>query len=153
MAATGPAEAAIEGDWRLTGSDGFMDVHLTDKLAVEVYSRDPDNCEKLAFEAMTPDEATCIDLAIADIVQSLATARPRNSPQRTRSTPPRSSSPATSPLVVAVASTFHWISRTTRSSRWSMTASSPRLLPSGSKPLGSSASVHVGDGRHASPRL
>jgi len=52
-----------------------MDVHLTDKLAVEVYSRDPDNCEKLAFEAMTPDEATCIDLAIADIVQSLATGQ------------------------------------------------------------------------------
>jgi len=32
----GAAEAAIEGDWATTGSDGFMDdSHLTDKLAVE----------------------------------------------------------------------------------------------------------------------
>ncbi|WP_372480925.1 Gfo/Idh/MocA family protein (plasmid) [Halomicrobium sp. HM KBTZ05] len=75
MAATGPAEDVAEGDWRLVGSDGFMDVHLTDRLAVEVYSTDPDDCEEQTFEEMVPGEATAIDLAIADVVQAQSEGR------------------------------------------------------------------------------
>jgi len=74
MAATGPAEGVADGDWRLTGSDGFMDVHLTDKLAVNVYSSDPDACEELDFEEMAPG-TSCINRAIADIVDALDTGR------------------------------------------------------------------------------
>jgi len=74
MAATGPAEGVSEGDWRLIGSDGFMDVHLTDKLAVNVYSTDPDACEELSFDEMAPG-TSCIHLAIADIVDALATGK------------------------------------------------------------------------------
>jgi len=76
MAATGPAEAVTDGDWRLSGTDGYMDVHLTDKLAVEVYSTDPDDCEKLTFEETAPGEKTCIDLAITDVTRAAATGQP-----------------------------------------------------------------------------
>jgi len=75
MAATGPAEEVAEGDWRLVGSDGFMDVHLTDKLAVEVYSTDPETCGEQTFEEMVPGETTAIDLAIADVVQAQSEGR------------------------------------------------------------------------------
>jgi len=70
MAATGPAEAVADSDWRLVGTEGFIDVYLTDRLAVEVYSTDPQACEELEFEALAP-ETSCIDLAIADVVQCL----------------------------------------------------------------------------------
>ncbi|MDZ5812723.1 Gfo/Idh/MocA family oxidoreductase [Halorubrum sp. AD140] len=76
MAATGPAEAVAEGDWRLVGSDGFMDVHLTEKLAVEVFSTHSDACVEHAFEEMVPGETSTIDLAIADVVAALAEGRP-----------------------------------------------------------------------------
>jgi len=144
MAATGPAEAAIEGDWRLTGSDGFMDVHLTDKLAVEVYSRDPDNCEKLAFEAMTPDEATCIDLAIADIVQSLATGQ-------TSELDAENALNATEIIFAGYES-----ARRRGRVDLPLDIEDNPLDPSGLLPDGSNRgelAVIDGDGRHASPRL
>ena len=75
MAATGPATGLAEGDWRLVGSNGFIDVHLTDELAVQVYSTDPEACERLEFDELAPG-TTCIDLAIADIVQSLEEGEP-----------------------------------------------------------------------------
>jgi len=74
MAATGPAEAVAESDWRLVGSDGFIDVHLTDELAVKVYSTDAGACEELTFEELSP-ESSCIDLAIADVVAALTEGR------------------------------------------------------------------------------
>jgi len=58
-------------------TDSWM--HLTDKLAVEVYSRSPDNCEKLAFEAMIIDEATCIDPLSLTSCSRSQRARPLNS--------------------------------------------------------------------------
>jgi len=70
MAATGPATDVAESDWRLVGTDGFIDVHLTDEFAVNVYCTDPDDCEELNFESLTPS-GSCIDLAIADVVQAL----------------------------------------------------------------------------------
>ena len=75
MAATGPAQGVAESDWRLIGSDGFMDVHLTDKLAVEIYSTDSEACESRSFEELAPGAPSCIDLAIADVVQSLEERR------------------------------------------------------------------------------
>lgn len=74
MAATGPAAAVNDGDWRLIGTDGFMDVHLTEKLAVNVYSSDPEACEELSFEEMAPG-TSCITLAIEDVVDALESGR------------------------------------------------------------------------------
>ena len=71
MAATGPAADVVDSDWRLVGTDGFIDVHLTDRLGVQVYSTDPEDCEELTFDSLAP-EASCIDLAIADVVQAVA---------------------------------------------------------------------------------
>ena len=70
MAATGPGAGVAESDWRLIGTDGFIDVHLTDELAVKVFSTDPEVNEELVFDELTP-EGTCIDLAVADVVQTL----------------------------------------------------------------------------------
>jgi predicted dehydrogenase len=74
MAATGPGAGIADSDWRIVGSEGFIDVHLTDKFAVEVYSTDPENCEKVTFEELAA-EGSCIDLAIADIVDALEEGR------------------------------------------------------------------------------
>jgi len=70
MAATGPAADIADSDWRLVGDDGFIDVHLTDRIAVEVYTTDPDTCEQLEFSELAPD-SSCIDRAIADVVRAL----------------------------------------------------------------------------------
>jgi predicted dehydrogenase len=74
MAATGPGEGIAESDWRLIGSDGFIDVFLTDRFGVEVYSTDQADCEALEFEKLAP-EGSCIDLAIADVVAALEEGR------------------------------------------------------------------------------
>jgi predicted dehydrogenase len=74
MAATGPGSGIAESDWRLIGTDGLIDVYLTDRLAVEVSSSDPEDCEKLSFETLTP-EGSCIDRAIADVVAALESGR------------------------------------------------------------------------------
>jgi len=73
-AATGPAADIAESDWRLVGSEGFIDVHLTDKLAVNVYTTDSDTCEELTFEEMAPG-TNCIARAIEDIVDALDSGR------------------------------------------------------------------------------
>jgi predicted dehydrogenase len=75
MAATGPAAGVAESDWRLIGSEGFIDVYLTDRLAVEIYSTDPEANQQLSFDELAPD-SSCIDLAIADVVAALADDRP-----------------------------------------------------------------------------
>jgi predicted dehydrogenase len=74
MAATGPAADVSDGDWRLVGTDGFMDVHLTEKLAVNIYSSDPEACEELTFEELASG-TSCITLGIADIVEAFQTGR------------------------------------------------------------------------------
>ena len=72
MAATGPATGINEGDWRLVGADGFMDVHLTDDLAVRVRGANG-NTEK-RYDALARGES-CIDRAIADVVDAVDTGR------------------------------------------------------------------------------
>lgn len=74
MAATGPGSGIADSDWRLIGSDGFIDVYLTDRFAVKVYSTDPDDCEETSFEELA-SEGSCIDLAIADVVAALEEGR------------------------------------------------------------------------------
>jgi predicted dehydrogenase len=70
MASTGPGADAVDSDWRLVGTDGFIDVYLTDRLAVQVYTVDPADCEELTFDRLA-SEASCIDLAVADVVQAV----------------------------------------------------------------------------------
>ncbi|WP_209309431.1 Gfo/Idh/MocA family protein [Haloarcula amylovorans] len=74
IAATGPAETMNESDWRLVGSEGFIDVHLTDELAVRVRSLDPDACEDRTYESLTTG-GSAIDHAIADVVDALKSGR------------------------------------------------------------------------------
>jgi len=70
MAATGPAAGVTESDWRLVGTDGFIDVYLTDRLAVEVYTSTPEDCGEVTFDELAPG-SSCLDRAIADVVRAL----------------------------------------------------------------------------------
>lgn len=74
IATTGPGESLNESDWRLVGTDGFIDVHLTDDLAVRVRSLDPEKNEDRQYDEMTTG-GSAIDLAIADVVDALVEGR------------------------------------------------------------------------------
>lgn len=75
MASTGPGAGLVGSDWRLTGTDGFIDVHVSDDVGVSVYTTDDGSGERLEFDSLTT-EASCIDLAIADVVGSLEEGQP-----------------------------------------------------------------------------
>jgi predicted dehydrogenase len=74
MAATGPASGIADSDWRLTGTEGFMDVNLTEELSVKTYTANQADGEVKTFDELTTANS-CIDLAIADIVDALETGR------------------------------------------------------------------------------
>ncbi|AGN01828.1 oxidoreductase domain-containing protein [Salinarchaeum sp. Harcht-Bsk1] len=73
MATTGPASEIADGDWRLVGTEGVMDVHLTDEVAVRVRSLADDETESFEYDGLAGEGESCIDRAIADVVQSVET--------------------------------------------------------------------------------
>ncbi len=75
MASTGPGDAIAEGDWRLIGSEGRIDVHLTDELSVRVSGLGTGVERVATFDSLAPG-SSCIDRAIADVIDALDRDRP-----------------------------------------------------------------------------
>jgi UDP-N-acetylglucosamine 3-dehydrogenase len=75
-ATTGPAADIADGDWRLVGTEGVMDVHLTDEVAVVIRSLEQRESERYEYDGLAGEGETCIDRAIADVVKSLETGEP-----------------------------------------------------------------------------
>ena len=73
VAVPGPTGSINAGDWRLVGEEGFIDVHLTDDVAVRVRGANG-NTEK-QYEGLARGE-TCVDRAIADVIDALDAGRP-----------------------------------------------------------------------------
>jgi len=69
MATTGPASEIADGDWRLVGEEGVMDVHLTDEVAVRVRSYADGRTIEREYDDLAPDES-CIDRAIEEVIQA-----------------------------------------------------------------------------------
>jgi hypothetical protein len=68
VATTGPAADIADGDWRLVGTEGVMDVHLTDEVAVVIRSLEQGETERFEYDGLAGEGETCIDRAIAEVV-------------------------------------------------------------------------------------